>query len=230
MPVILAGNGVIRKTRRGRAAQLRRDAAHRGGQHLHGQGSPALQPPARARRDRAEFTGPAVVRVRARRPDHLRRLRHGRVSARALEPRRRKDARSHQRTARRGRRALRRRMRRSGRHRHLARRDRGTRHAAGLGAVRGDSRGDPRRPCRTRERHRLPDQAAAHRVGVCAKRSTRTTSWSATSARTRCGCRATIAPSARTPASSPTVSPRWGSRCPERSRPSSPTPSARWSR
>ena len=78
-----------------------------------------------------------------------------------------------------------------------------------------------------RERHRLPGQAAEDRAGTCARCSAPTTSRSPTSARTRCGCRACTAPSGRTPASSPTASPRWASRCPARSPPSSPIPTAR---
>ena len=62
---------------------------------------------------------------------------------------------------------------------------------------------------------------------TCAKCSAPRTSRSPTSARTRCGCRACTAPSVPTPASSPTASRRWASRCPARSPPSSPTPTAR---
>ena len=65
-----------------------------------------------------------------------------------------------------------------------------------------------------RERHGLPDQAAEDRLGPARGARARTTSPSRTSARTRCGCRACTAPSVPTPASSPTASRRWASRCP----------------
>ena len=49
------------------AGELRRGAAHPGGQHLHGEGRDAVLERAVARHDRLEGTRPAVVRVRARR-------------------------------------------------------------------------------------------------------------------------------------------------------------------
>ena len=61
---------------------------------------------------------------------------------------------------------------------------------------------------------------------TCAARSTRPTSWSATSGPTRSGSPGCTRPTNPTRSSSPTASPPWASRCPARSRPSSSTPSA----
>ena len=102
---------------RGRlAGDLRRSAAHPGGQHLHGQGRDAVHQRALARHHRPEGARPAVVRLREGRRGHLRRLRHGRVPPRHVEPRRRQDDHPHRCAARRGGRALHRRGRRARRH------------------------------------------------------------------------------------------------------------------
>ena len=119
--------------RRRFARELRRDAAHPGGQHVHGQGRDAVLQRAVARHHRPQGARPAVVRVREGGRRDLRRLRHGRVPPRHVEPGQRQADRPHRRAARGGRRALPRRGRRAGRHRRHAARDRGQGQAAARG-------------------------------------------------------------------------------------------------
>ena len=108
-PLILAGNGVIRARAAEQLLALRREAEHPRGQHLHGQGRGALLASALAGGGRA--AGPRLrgLRLRPGRRDHLRRLRHGRVSPQPLAPRQGPADHPHRRRAGRGGRALRRR-------------------------------------------------------------------------------------------------------------------------
>ena len=85
-PIILAGNGVLRRRRLGQPAGPRPRPGHPGRGDVHGQGR--HRRPGRAV---ADGRGPPGTRPRADRlrrvgPGHLRRLRPGRVRTRALEP------------------------------------------------------------------------------------------------------------------------------------------------
>ena len=97
--------------RGGFARDVRGGAADSGGEHLHGQGRDSLHQRAVAGHDRSEGARPAVVRLREGGRGDLRRLRHGRVPPRHVEPERRQDHRPHRRPARRSGRALHRRGR-----------------------------------------------------------------------------------------------------------------------
>ncbi len=116
-PIILAGNGVIRQgaadSLTSFAEMLRIPVANT----LHGEGRDAVFQRASLGTIGFKARGPAVVRVREGRRGDLRRLRHGRVPPRHVEPQRRQDDRPHRRPAGRGRRALHRRGRRARRHR-----------------------------------------------------------------------------------------------------------------
>ena len=102
------------------AAELRRRAAHPGRQHVHGEGRGAVLGRPLPRDDRPQGARPAVVRVREGGRGDLRRLRHGRVPPRHVEPGRQQDDRAHRRAAGGGRRALHRGDRRARRHRRVA--------------------------------------------------------------------------------------------------------------
>ena len=173
---------------RGRlAGELRRGAEDPRGQHLHGQGRDAVLQRAVARHHRPEGARPAVVRLREGRRRDLRRLRHGRVPPRHVEPGQRQDHHPHRRAAGRGRRQLHREGRRAGRHRLVAaRRSRSRPSRASRSASATCASRSPRTAPSTR-RTRASRSSRRRSSGTCASASAPRTSPSPTSARTRCG-------------------------------------------
>ena len=173
------------------------------------------------------LAGPRLrgLRFRPGRRDHFRRLRHGRVPPQPLEPRTRQADRPYRQRCRpKWTNTTCPTSRWSGDIGASLRRDR-PRMAQPQRLSPGQSvAGDHGRAFRTCRRRQLSAEAAADRVGLAAGVRRRRRSWFATWAHTRSGWPACISPSSPTPASSPTVSPRWASPCRGPSPPSSPFP------
>ena len=155
-PLILAGNGVIRQGAADALVTFAEVLRIPGREHVHGERRDAVLEPVLPRDDRPQGARLELVRVRKSRRRDLRRLRHGRVPPRHVEPEQRQDDRAHRCAARRSRCALHRRGRSARRHHGVSQRHRAQGEAAANQSFPVGAQGACRGPQRACARRQFP--------------------------------------------------------------------------